>query len=361
MTRSPEQSWDLLVVGAGPAGAMAAREAAGKGARVLVVEAKENLGERCHCAEWVPSLLALEVDIARRVRQSRMNRLESRAGEASAQAQVSGLVIERKIWEKELALAAIKAGAVIRSGVRFRGWAGRGLVRLESGLEGPETARTGAVIAADGGLSRVASSLGLARQPGVPAIQLEVEAGPALGSGQVRFRPDLLGYLWLFPKGGSANLGLGGEVLGSADLKQMLADWRGQALEEGLIGPSILRRGGGFIPTGGPRERLALEAEGVPVLLAGDAAGLTHPTTGAGIPQAVRSGLMAGQAFLEYTQGRKEAPAEYEKAVLSFLGGYLKRGLKLREKAAGIWQSDFEQAVRAYWPLWPKRKPVANP
>ena len=361
MARSLGQSWDLLVVGAGPAGAVAAREAAQKGARVLVVEAKENLGERCHCAEWVPSLLALEVDIERRVRQSRMNRLESRAGEVFAPAQVSGLVIERKIWEKELALAAIKAGAEIRSGVRFLGWEGRGLVRLEGGLESPELVRTKALIAADGGLSRVVSSLGLPRNPGVPAIQLEVEAGEALKSGQVRFRPDLFGYLWLFPKGGSANLGLGGEVLGSTGLKEMLGEWRNEALKEGFIGPSILRRGGGFIPTGGVRERLALEAEGVPVLLTGDAAGLTHPTTGAGIPQAVRSGAMAGRAFLEYTQGQKEALAEYEESVRGFLGGYLGRGLKLREKAARIWRSDFQEAVRTYWPLWPKRKSVENP
>ncbi len=226
---------------------------------------------------------------------------------------------------------------------------------------GENAVRTGALIAADGGLSRVASSLGLARSPGVPAIQLEVAAGPGLTEGQVRFRPDLFGYLWLFPKGGSANLGLGGEVLGRTNLKEMLEEWRDKALEEGLIGPSVLRRGGGFIPTGGPRERLVAEADGVPVFLTGDAPGLTHPTTGAGIPQAVRSGAMAAQAFLEYNQGRKDALAGYEKSIRSFLGGYLKRGLKLREEAANMWSRDFQEAVRIYWPLWPKRKQIANP
>ena len=354
-----KEKYDLLVVGAGPAGAVAARTAAEKGLRVLLVEAKENLGERCHCAEWVPALLALEVEIDSGVRRSRLSRLASRAGKSSAWADVSGLVLERKIWEKELALAAAKAGAEVRSGIRFHGWAGQGRALIK-GSWGQGEITAGAVIAADGGLSRVAASLDLPRNPGVPAIQIEVDSGPELDTGLVLFREDLFGYLWLFPKGGSANLGLGGKILGKTGLEEMLAQWRAQALEEGLIGPSILRRGGGFIPVGGPQEKICGEAAGVPVLLTGDAAGLTHPTTGAGIPQAVRSGRMAGEAAAEYTQGRQEALAEYGESINGFLGGYLRRGLKLRDRAAGLWSRDFEEAVRIYWPLWPKRKTNAD-
>ncbi len=350
-----EHNWDLLVVGAGPAGAVAARTVAEKGLRVLVVEAKENLGERCHCAEWVPSLLALEVDIGRDVRRVGLSRLTSRAGASTVQAEVSGLVMERKIWEKELALAASKSGAVILSGVRFQGWSGRGKALLK-GAFGEAEIRAKAVVAADGGLSRVASASGMERNPGVPALQIEVDAGPGLTTGQVLFREDLFGYMWLFPKGGSANLGLGGKVLGSKGLKEMLGEWRSQVLGEGLIGPSIIRRGGGFIPVGGPKEKMTQTVEGTPVLLTGDAAGLTHPTTGAGIPQAIRSGKMAGETFLEYTSAREEALSGYEDSVRSFLGGYLKRGLKLRQKAADLWSQDFQEAVKVYWPLWPKRK-----
>ncbi len=355
-----KEGYDLLVAGGGPAGAVAARTAAEKGLRVLMVEAKDNLGERCHCAEWVPSLLALEVEIGARVRCAELSRLVNRAGSRTSEARVSGLVLERKIWEKDLALAAARAGAEVRSGIRFMGWTETGLALLR-GPWGRAEVRAGSVVAADGGLSRVASSLGLARNPGVPAVQIEVDAGPELKNGLVLFREDLFGYLWLFPKGKSANLGLGGKMWGQTGLEEMLAQWRAEAMGEGLIGPSILRRGGGFIPVGGPRERVLGEVEGTPVFLAGDAAGLTHPTTGAGIPQAVRSGMMAGEAAAGYIQGRKEAPAEYQESVRRFLGGYLRRGLKLRDKAAGLWARDFEEAVKTYWPPWPRRERDGNP
>jgi flavin-dependent dehydrogenase len=73
----------------------------------------------------------------------------------------------------------------------------------------------------------------------------------------------------------------------------------------------ILGRTGGPIPVGGLRERLAVGN----VLFAGDAAGLTHPVTGAGIAAAVISGEAAGAAAARSLAGDTAALAGYEEDV----------------------------------------------
>ncbi len=50
----PIRETDVLVIGAGPAGCMAAREAARKGAQVLLVERKKKVGTPVRCGEYVP-------------------------------------------------------------------------------------------------------------------------------------------------------------------------------------------------------------------------------------------------------------------------------------------------------------------
>jgi len=105
----------------------------------------------------------------------------------------------------------------------------------------------------------------------------------------------------------------------------------------------------------GPRPDLAVEVTNATVLLAGDAAGLTHPATGAGIPQAIASGTLAGRAAGRLVAGAGAAGMEYDREVRDRFGGYLERGRARREKAAQIWADDFERAVRTYWPLWPRK------
>ncbi len=353
MTFTPPERTDIVVVGGGPAGASAAQAAAEAGREVVLIEAKTHVGERCHCAEWVPALLARETDIPRRVRRSRAAGLEIRAGDESETVETAGFVIDRPAWEKGLLAAAAQAGALIVAGTRVEGWDGRGV-----SLKGPFGRRTiaaQALVAADGALSKLAAAVGLGRLEGVGGVQVEVDLKTETDRGLVAFRPDLLGYAWLFPKAGTANLGLGGRSLGRKTLSAMLGEWWAALAAEGLVGRSVFRRGGGFIPVGGMRDRIAFERDGRAVLLAGDAAGLTHPLTGAGIPQAVISGRLAGTAAAEFAAGRGGALDEYRAEVESRWGGYLSRGLARRRAAAGIWNHDFSRAVREYWPLWPKK------
>jgi digeranylgeranylglycerophospholipid reductase len=347
---------DVLVAGGGPAGALAGFEAASAGCSVLVVEAKAHVGERCHCAEWVPALLGGEIDPE--FRRARADELTVSLDRGSGRVKAPGLSLDRPRWEKHLLVRAARAGAVVQAGVRFKGFKG-GRVVLD-GPFGPAEVGAGVVVAADGALSRSAASAGLERQETVAAVQVEVPLAGDVYGGTVAFRPDLIGYQWLFPKADTANVGLGGLPRGEANLSRMLEEWRSELVARGLIGPSILRLTGGRLPVAGPRERLVLVKDGTTVLLAGDAAGLTHPTTGAGIPQAIASGTLAGRAAARLARGERSAGAEYDGEVRDRFGGYLERGRARREKAGEMWAHDFEKAVKTYWPLWPKKDAWTN-
>jgi flavin-dependent dehydrogenase len=143
-----------------------------------------------------------------------------------------------------------------------------------------------------------------------------------------------------------ANLGLG--CLPSARPLARLEELRQELLAQGVIGPGCLARSGGAIPVGGPRPQ---PWEGR-VLLAGDAAGLTHPLTGAGIPQAVFSGAQAGQAALALAGGAAEAAQEYAHALSLRYGRYLQRGLAARRQWEEGWQGDFAGLMARTWPGW---------
>ncbi len=349
---------DVLVAGGGPAGALAGLEAAASGFSVRVVEAKAHVGERCHCAEWVPALLTREVSFPSWAHGRRSSYLTVHLSDKQGRVKAPGLSLDRPRWEKHLLVRAARAGALVTAGVRFKGF-GDGRVILD-GPSGRTEVRAGVVIAADGALSRVAAGAGLKRQATVAAVQIEVSLTTEVSGGMVAFRPDLIGYQWLFPKGETANVGLGGVPLGEMNLARMLENWQAALVARGLISPSVLRLTGGRLPVSGPRERLWLVVDGTPVLLAGDAAGLTHPTTGAGIPQAMASGTLAGRAAARLARGDRDAGREYDRQVRERFGGYLDRGRTRREKAGEMWAQDFEGAVRTYWPLWPKRDAWTN-
>ena len=59
-------TYDILVVGAGPAGSSVALEAAKNGADVLLVEKKKNVGVPVQCAEYIPKLLLNEINISQK-------------------------------------------------------------------------------------------------------------------------------------------------------------------------------------------------------------------------------------------------------------------------------------------------------
>jgi flavin-dependent dehydrogenase len=154
------------------------------------------------------------------------------------------------------------------------------------------------------------------------------------------------GYGWLFPKGDSANVGVGVNRLRGGDpalaLEHLLTRLH---IEPG----SILGRTGGPIPCGGRANPLVRG----PDVLVGDAAGLTHPVTGAGILPAVVSGAQAGRAAASAALANDPSHlSQYEAAWDSYLGGPMRHALDRHREMDARWTTDpdaLSTVIRENW------------
>ena len=339
----PEQV-EVLVVGGGPAGALAAASAARAGVRTLLVEAKPRVGALPHCAEFVPKLLSLEVEIPARSRVQAVQGMESILAGQAHYSPGPGWLLDRQVFDHALVADAAAAGAEVRVGVRFLGLEGETAV-LKQGGDRLEV-RAGAVVAADGAASKLARALGLPRPRLLVGLQYQVPLARPLERTLVWLEPAFAGgYAWLFPKQGLANLGVG--CFPQAGPRRRLDELHQRLLAQGLIAPGVLARSGGVIPVQGPVSR---PVQGR-VLLAGDAAGLTHPITGAGIPQAVVSGRMAGEAAAALAGGKPTAGDEYAHELAGHYGRYLERACRARRRWETEWEAgEFAELMRQTWP-----------
>ncbi|MCX7892429.1 MAG: geranylgeranyl reductase family protein [Burkholderiales bacterium] len=353
MSAAPE-TCDLLVIGLGPAGASAAAAAARARARVVAIDRRREIGVPVQCAEFVPLPMgkyALDSEVFRQHVVGMRTVLPS--GERVA-SDFPGIMIDRAKFDQALAREAAAAGAVLSLGTSLVALdPAASLATVQSG--GMERAiRFRALVAADGPHSRVGQLLGLpaletvdTRQYTVPLLEPHAYTDVWLS----REYPG--GYAWLFPKAGVANLGLGIDTRFAPDLKAPLEALHAQLAAAGLIGREVLARTGGAIPVGGLRERLVIGN----ILFAGDAAGLTHPVTGAGIAAAVISGEAAGGSVARHLAGFADALATYEEDVRDQFETTIRRAVERRRWMLGYWnrpESRADALHRRGWIAFPE-------
>lgn len=297
---------DLVVVGAGPAGGMAALAATRGGLRVALIDRKRAVGEPVQCAEGV-SRFALESNglrpdprfVRQEVRGARAVTPDGRAFDIT---RLPGYAVDRAVFDRSIADAASAAGAGLFLGERVRSMAredGEWEVRSAS-----RAWRAPLVIAADGPAGLVSQWAGLLRSAeSIRAYEWRFAAADVPPPDPERFllyfaRRYDGGYAWIFPRGDEVNVGAGGHIDAHAALVAFCRD-RG-------IDPSRRRHAiAGQIPYRFTLTRYA--ANGVAVV--GDAAGVTNPLNGGGIHAALYSGRVAGELAAE---GRLDA---YDAAI----------------------------------------------
>jgi digeranylgeranylglycerophospholipid reductase len=342
---------DVVVIGLGPAGSCAAAAAAAAGAHVVALEARAGPGRPVQCAEFVPALLDQELPGLGAVTVQGITRMLSfvQAEPPDETGAFPGRMIDRAAFDARLAGAAAAAGAVCRFGCRIAGIDRDGRLHTTGG----ETLRARLVIGADGPHSRVGAASGRRNQAVVETRQMTVALRKPHDATDIFLRADYTGgYGWLFPKGEFANLGLGLAGATRPLLKPLLAALHAELIAAGRVERAVLGLTGGAIPVGGRLPGVGWVG-GVPMLLAGDAAGLANPVTGAGIAAAVQSGTLAGRAAASWLDGRAGALEEYEDDLADLFDAALGRALARRAALLAQAAPD-AAALRAGWIAYPQ-------
>lgn len=346
------KSVDVLVVGLGPAGASAAAEAARRGAAVLAIERKAVAGVPVQCAEFVPVLLDQEVRGLGAMTKQAIRTMTTAVAAAAPDAMPGfrGRMIDRAAFDAELAARAAAAGADCRYGVRLHRMGRDGMAVLSDGTR--IVARC--VVGADGPRSAVGRAIGTVNRDLVETRQIAVALTQSSEATDIFLDADIVGgYGWLFPRGTVANLGVGAVPAERRHLKRLLDRLHRSLVAAGRVGVEILGRTGGQIPVGGmvgPVGRLGP----CHVMLVGDAAGLAHPVTGAGIAAAVQSGRLAGAAA---ASGANSAMQVYAEEICDLFGPALARARRRRCELLDCYASGRRPSVselRRGWIAYPE-------
>ncbi len=325
------ESFDVIVVGAGPAGSSCARRAAELGLSVTVLE-KATFPRFKPCGGGL-------TDKALRLLNGEQAPVEHRrfdTAEIAFDRYLSLLVggpetllatTTRAELDTLLLRAAEAAGAAVEFGRAVTDLAHDGEeVRVRVGSDSM-TARH--VVVADGARGAGRRMLGLTplRMGGSIYVRAfpDRDGLPELPGGRVLFDPTAAkrGYGWVFPKGDHLNIGVFSQCELSTRLQrdldafvvlQGLGAWRSE-------GPFAFP-----IPVGRPADALGTER----VLFAGDAAGLVNSVTGEGISSAILSGRLAAEAVSESLDTGQAASASYarriEAEVVPMTDGSRKKG-----------------------------------
>ena len=307
--------YDVIVVGCGPAGALAARAAARAGCKVAAFDKRKELGSPVRCGEgigshWIkefgvklsPNAVSANINGSVLVSPDWKNKVTIRTPETK------GVVIDRKVFDKDLAIDAGRAGAdifihsevfdVIKEGGKVSG--------VKAYIDGkPQEFRAPVTIAADGGESTIARLAGINTTAtlydsdfGVEYEMVNVDCEDLI---EIYFSvaDAPRGYVWIFPKGKDvANVGVGIGGLHAPNARFYLDKWiRAHPERLGKAKPVAIK--GGIIPVGAP---MTDSAVGEGIIVAGTAAHQVDPIHGGGISLAMEAGKIAGEVAAKHAK-----------------------------------------------------------
>ncbi|MFE9249162.1 geranylgeranyl reductase family protein [Streptomyces sp. NPDC007088] len=362
-TATPRTVWDVVVVGAGPAGASAAYAAAVTGRRVLLLE-KAELPRYKTCGGGIigPSRDSLppgfELPLQDRVRAVTFT-LDGRFSRTRRSRQMLFGLVNRPEFDLRLVEAAQKAGAELRTGaavsrVEQHGPAVPDRRTVAVVLQSGETLLARAVVGADGSAGRIGAHVGVKLDQVDLGLELEIpvpETVAADWAGRIHldWGPLPGSYGWVFPKGDTLTVGVISARGEGAATKRYLEDF-------------VARLGlSGFEPSVSSGHLTRCRSEDSPlsrgrVLVAGDAAGLLEPWTREGISFALRSGRLAGEWAVRVSESHDAVDARrqalnYAFAVKAGLGVEMavgRRMLSIFERRPGL----FHTALTSVRPAW---------
>jgi len=364
--------YDVVVVGAGPAGSTAARVAAENGASVLVLEKDREIGIPVRCGEAVgdkglrrvlsprPEWIANTIDAVRLIAPDETV--------VTVHHDDIGYILDRKRFDYDLAMMAAQRGAKIVTKAYVYGLLSEnGLVTGVKALHlgNHYQIRAKVVIGADGVESRVGRWAGLKT-----AVRLkDMESCVQMTVSNIEldrrycdfyFSSSLApgGYLWVFPKNEHlANIGLGvsGEYAG---MKAPLAYLK-EFIERKFPKAAILTMVAGGVPCAPFMEKVVASG----LMLVGDAAHQANPLTGGGIIQSIIAAEIAGRVAASASKENDPSEARLQEYAIAWdkeNGSNHRRAYRLKEAVYKLTDDDLNRTAAAIAQKPPEKQTILN-
>nr|WP_198300122.1 NAD(P)/FAD-dependent oxidoreductase [Thermococcus siculi] len=352
-----QMKYDVVVVGSGIAGPIVARNVAKAGYSVLLIDKKPAIGTPKQCAEGISIKVFDKYDIPydkryinREIYGAKLyspsgHELELRYKEAS------GVILERKVFDKMLAYYAAKAGADVLARTEAKD-----VIRKDGKVAGikakhedePVEIYADIIVAADGVESMIARKAGINTYAPPHEFDSSYEYEMLIEG----YDPDLIhlwfgnevaprGYVWVFPKDEDrANVGIGIASDHPETAKYYLDKW---LKENNIPAKKLLEINVGVVPVGGFVKELAKDN----VLVVGDAARQVNPMHGGGMAEAMEAGTIASKWIVRALEEENISLLQnYTKEWWETDGKRLEKVLKVRKVTEKLTDEDLDLFIQ---------------
>ncbi len=355
-----EQTFDVIVIGAGPGGTAFGRVAAKRGLDVLIIDKRKELGSPVRCGEGIGAHWQGKIKlplhggaIAAKIDGARCFAPNGKTLKI-ATPETKGYVLERKIFDKYMAIEAARAGAQILPKTIVED-----LIKDGAGKPAGVKARTydnevvefkaPLIVSAEGMEAKIARQAGFTD---AVANLYDVDTCFEYEMANVECEPLIelwftnryakRGYVWVFPKGkdvANVGVGIGGDL--NMHPKRCMDDFI-KAHPERFKRAEVVEVKAGNIWVGAPLKEMTKDN----FMVIGTAAHQVDPIHGGGMALAMEAGEIAADVAVRAVEKKdfsKKFLGEYEASWRATEEGKLLKRLKLRKVLEMFTDEDFDR------------------